>query len=110
MFATQVSVLSGLLMISVVGLSTYLFRSGVILFIGNRPLPDRFIRTLQSVAPAVLSALVVTMVAGSDGIGGIETSEVVSLAVGGLTARFAKNLIAGLVAGMAVFYVLSSIT
>ncbi len=98
------SAVSGLAMILTVGLSTYLFRSGVILFIGNRPLPDRFVRTLQSVAPAVLSALIVTMVAGGEGVSGIELPEIVALGVGGTTARLSKNLILGLIAGMSVFW------
>ncbi len=98
------STLSGLAMIMAVGLSTYLFRSGVILFIGNRPLPDRFVRTLQSVAPAVLSALIVTMIADGEGVSGIELPEILALAVGSTTARLSKNLILGLVAGMTVFW------
>ncbi len=98
------STLSGLAMILTVGLSTYLFRSGVILFIGNRPLPDRFVRTLQSVAPAVLSALIVTMIADGEGVSGIELPEILALAIGGATARLSKNLILGLVAGMSVFW------
>lgn len=98
------SALSGLAMIMAVGLSTYLFRSGVILFIGNRPLPDRFVRTLQSVAPAVLSALIVTMIADGEGVSGIELPEVLALAVGGTAARLSKNLIVGLVAGMGIFW------
>lgn len=109
MLAAQVSTASGLSMIVVVGLSTYFFRSGVILFIGNRPLPRRFIRTLQSVAPAVLAALVVTQIAGNDGISGIELPEIVGVVVGGTAARFAKNLLVGLGTGMAAFYLLQAI-
>lgn len=109
MLASQVSTASALSMILVVGLSTYLFRSGVILFIGDKPLPHRFVRTLQSVAPAVLSALVVTQLAGSEGLDGIDLSEIAGVVAGGLTARLAKNLIAGLAVGMAVFYVLEAI-
>lgn len=97
---------SGLAMILVVGLSTYLFRSGVLMFIGNRPLPDRFVRTLQSVAPAVLSALVITMIADGEGAGGIEAPEIVGLLAGGVAARLSNNLIVGLITGMAVFWAL----
>ncbi len=94
-------------MIVVVGLSTYLFRSGVILFIGNRALPERFVRTLQSVAPAVLSALVVTMIADGEGASGIELPEIVGLLIGGAAARLANNLIVGLVSGMVVFWAMN---
>ncbi len=103
------SALSGLAMIVTVGFSTYLFRSGVILFVGNRPLPDRFIRTLQSVAPAVLSALIVTLIADGEGVGGVTFPETAALIAGGATARWSKNLIIGLVAGMAVFWSLGAL-
>lgn len=109
MFAAEVSVISGLSMIAVAGFSTYLFRSGVILFIGNRPLPYRLVRTLKSVAPAVLAALIVSTIAGSEGASGIEISELAAIAVGGGAARLSKNLLVGLVAGMSVFYILEAL-
>lgn len=109
MLAASVSVASGLSMILVVGAFSYLFRSGVLLFIGNRPLPPRFVRTLQSVAPAVLSALVISTVAGSEGASGIDLSEIVAVAVGATIARLSKNLVAGLSGGMAVFYLLDAL-
>jgi len=74
-----VSTASAIAMLLTVAASTYLFRTGVILFVGNRPLPQQFERALQSVAPAVLSALVVTLVAGDAGVDGISLAEVLGL-------------------------------
>ena len=62
------------------------------------------LQALQYVAPAVLSALTVTLVAGSDGVSGVEFAEVTAIAAGGIVAALTRNLIASLVAGMAVLW------
>ncbi|NQY58338.1 MAG: AzlD domain-containing protein [Ilumatobacteraceae bacterium] len=87
-----------------VGVLTYLSRAGLILFLAERPLPLQIQRALRYVGPAVLSALTVTLVAGSDGVSGVEFAEVTAIAAGGIVAALTRNLIASLVAGMAVLW------
>ena len=87
-----------------VGVLTYLSRAGLILFLAERPLPLQIQRALRYVGPAVLSALTVTLVAGSDGVSGVEFAEVTAITAGGIVAALTRNLIASLVAGMAVLW------
>jgi len=89
------STASAIAMLLTVAASTYLFRSGVILFVGDRPLPRQVERALQNVAPAVLSALVVTLVAGD---------AVLGLGSAGAAGRLSKNLLVALTVGMTVFW------
>ena len=74
------------------------------MFLAERPLPLQIQRALRYVGPAVLSALTVTLVAGSDGVSGVEFAEVTAIAAGGIVAALTRNLIASLVAGMAVLW------
>ncbi len=98
------STVTAVSMVLTVTLFTYLSRAGVILFVGNRQLPEQFERALKNVAPAVLSALVVTLVAGDAGVDGISVAEVVGLGSAGVAGRLSKNLIVALTAGMVVFW------
>lgn len=89
-----------------VGLITYASRAGLIVMLADRTLPVPLQRALRYVGPAVLSALVVNLVAGGEGAGGIEPEEVAALAAGCLVAVRTRNLIASLAAGMVVLWVL----
>jgi len=90
----------------VVGLITYSSRAGLILFLAERPLPQDLVRALRYVGPAVLSALTVNLVAGGEGVSGVEVAEIAAVSVGALVAILKRNLIASLVAGMLTLWVL----
>jgi branched-subunit amino acid transport protein len=98
-FAAVTAVLS-------VGLITYGSRAGLIVFLADRPLPVNISRALRYVGPAVLSALTVNLVAGGQGIGGVEWIEVAAIGVAIVVAAIARNLIAALCAGMVTLWVL----
>ena len=83
-----------------VGLITYASRAGLIVFLADRPLPTNITRALRYVGPAVLSALTVNLIAGGQGIDGVEGVEVAAIATAVVVAALARNLIAALVAGM----------
>jgi branched-subunit amino acid transport protein len=89
-----------------VGLITYASRAGLIVFLADRPLPPHFTRALRYVGPAVLSALAVNLVAGGQGVDGIEVEELAAIGVGVVVAATARNLIASLAAGMLTLWVL----
>ncbi|MEM9516088.1 MAG: AzlD domain-containing protein [Actinomycetota bacterium] len=93
-----------------VGLITYFSRAGLILFLAERPLPLHIQRALRYVGPAVLSALTVSLVAGSEGLGGVELAEVAAVVIGGIVAALTRNLIASLAAGMAALWLILLIT
>ena len=89
-----------------VGMITYASRAGLIVFLADRPLPANITRALRYVGPAVLSALTVNLIAGGQGIDGVEFVEVTAVAVAIVVAAFARNLIAALGAGMATLWIL----
>ena len=89
-----------------VGLITYASRAGLIVFLADRPLPTNITRALRYVGPAVLSALTVNLIAGGQGIDGVEGVEVAAIATAVVVAAWARNLIAALVAGMVTLWLL----
>ena len=92
-----------------VGMITYVSRAGLIVFLADRPLPANITRALRYVGPAVLSALTVNLVAGGEGIDGIDVEEVAAIGVSIVVAAATRNLIAALGAGMLTLWVLLAI-
>ena len=89
-----------------VGMITYASRAGLIVFLADRPLPASITRALRYVGPAVLSALTVNLVAGGQGIDGIEFVEVAAIGVAVVITAVTRNLIAALAAGMTALWLL----
>lgn len=89
-----------------VGMITYASRAGLIMFLADRPLPSNITRALRYVGPAVLSALTVNLIAGGQGVDGIEFEEVAAITVAIAVAAVARNLIAALGAGMVTLWLL----
>ena len=104
--ARSMSMLAAVSAVLSVALITYASRAGLIVFLADRPLPPHFTRALRYVGPAVLSALTVNLIAGGQGIDGIETEELVAVGVGVVVAAVARNLIVSLAAGMVSLWVL----
>ncbi len=89
-----------------VGAITYAMRAGLILALADAELPAWLLRALRYVAPAVLAALVVSLIADPDAPRqGITLAEVAGLVVAAPVAWKTKSLIATLAAGMATFWV-----
>lgn len=103
------SAASALAAVLVVSLVTYVSRAGLILTLADRTLPEPIQRALRNVAPAVLTALVVTLVAGGDGVSGIEAGEIAGLAAGSVAAAISRNLVAALAAGMVVLWLVEAL-
>lgn len=89
-----------------VGMITYASRAGLIVFLADRPLPTNISRALRYVGPAVLSALTVNLLAGGQGIGGVEFVEVAAVVVSIAVAAIGRNLLAALAAGMVTLWLL----
>ena len=89
-----------------VGMITYASRAGLIVFLADRPLPANVTRALRYVGPAVLSALTVNLIAGGQGIDGVEFVEVAAIAAAVVVAATARNLIASLAVGMTTLWLL----
>lgn len=92
-----------------VSLITYASRAGLIVFLADRPVPADVTRALRYVGPAVLSALTVNLIAGGEGIDGVEFAEVAAITVGVAVAWWRRNLIASLLAGMTTLWIVLAI-
>jgi branched-subunit amino acid transport protein len=88
-----------------VGVVTYVSRAGLIVFLADRPLPADVTRALRYVGPAVLSALTVNLIAGGDGVSGVEFAEVAAITVSIVVAWWRRDLIISLAAGMLTLWV-----
>jgi branched-subunit amino acid transport protein len=100
------SSLAAITAVLTVGLLTYASRAGLIVALADRALPAELLRALRFVGPAVLSALVVSLLAEGEGVSGIDLEEVAAIVAGGVVAWRTRNLIASLVVGMAVLWLL----
>jgi branched-subunit amino acid transport protein len=104
------STASAVAAVLVVGVVTYAARGGPILFLADRTLPAPAQRALRHVAPAVLSALVISLTAGGEGLDGFEVAEVAALVVGGAVTWATRKLPIGLAAGMATLWIMLALT
>jgi branched-subunit amino acid transport protein len=91
--------------ILIVGIGTYFFRSVFIVGVADRTVPPNLVRALEFVAPAVISALVISLLVDNTGSVAAGVPEVAALAAGGLAGWKTRNLIYTVLAGMAVFWI-----
>lgn len=98
--------MTDLVAVVVVGVGTYATRASFIILLADRTLPPLLQRAVRNVGPAVLAALVASLLVGEEGITGLAPSvELASLAAASLVAWRRKNVIAGLAMGMAVLWI-----
>lgn len=95
---------------TLVGVGTYFLRSIFIVTLADRPVPSTVRQALRFVAPAVMAALVVSLLYGNEGGGTVGTVELISLAIGGLVGWRTRSLVWVLVAGMSSLWLLRWLT
>lgn len=95
---------------AVAGAGTYLARSVFILAVGDRRLPEAVERALGNVGPAVLAALITSLVL-TDGIVDFVTNlpEVSAIVAAVFVAWRTRNFIWTFVAGMTVLWLLQAV-
>lgn len=93
----------------VAGVGTYASRSVFILSLARKRIPDNIRLALEFVAPAVLGALVVTVLIDDSGSVAIGIPEVSALTVGGIVTYKTRNHILTLVLGMTVYWVVRAL-
>lgn len=93
----------------VAGVGTYLSRSIFILALARKRIPDKILVALEFVAPAVLGALVITLLIDDSGSVAIGIPEISALAVGGAVTYKTRNHILTLVLGMTVYWVVRAL-
>ncbi|NNF54178.1 MAG: AzlD domain-containing protein [Acidimicrobiales bacterium] len=102
---------SAILLLAGVSIATYFARAGMILILADRPMPEPVMRALRNVGPAVLAALVVTLVANpEEANSGVELAEVAGMVAAITTAIKTRNLIPTLALGLIVFWVVRAVT
>jgi branched-subunit amino acid transport protein len=101
--------MTDLLAIVLVGLGTYASRAVFIVALANRRIRDAVLVSLQFVAPAVLSALIVALLIDSDGNVAIGIPELSAFVVGGFVAYRTANHVYTLIAGMGVFWIVRAL-
>lgn len=90
----------------VVGVGTYLIRASFILALADRSLPPAVRTALQYVAPAVLAALVVSLLLGGEEGAEVGWEEVTALAAGSATGWLTRSLPWVLAVGMGSLWLL----
>jgi branched-subunit amino acid transport protein len=98
--------MTALLAIVAVGVCTYLSRAVFIVALARREIPAYVVDSLRYVAPAVLSALVVTLMIDDAGEVRIGVPELVAFLVGATVAYRSRSHIWTLAAGMATYWLL----
>ena len=86
------------------GIGAYTMRASFVLLLSDVTFPERVIRILDHVGPAVMAALVVTTLTGSEGQFEAGPIEFVTLAVMAGVTLWRKDLLIGLFAALAVFF------
>ena len=99
-----------LVAVFVVGLGTYVSHAVFIIALANREIPPTILRSLQYVAPAVLSALIVALLIDGDGNIALGLPESAGLIAGGSVAYKTRNHILTLLVGMTTYWVVQALT
>lgn len=97
--------MSAMLAILITGIGTYLSRAIFILALAQRRFPPLALRALEYVAPAVMGALIVTLLTSPRGEVLIGVPELIGLVVAAVTARTTRNHILTLLLAMGAFWV-----
>lgn len=102
--------MSAFLAVLVVGLGTYVTRASFIVGLANRRIPRRVSRGLEFVGPAVLAALVVTLLVDENGQVAAGLPEVAGLAVGAVVGLRTRAVLWVVAAGMSTFWLVHLVT
>ncbi len=101
--------MSVMLAIVLAGVGTYLMRGIFILALAEKQFPPLVLRTLEYVSPAVMGALIVSMLTASDGSVQLGAPELGGLATAALVASRTRNHIYALVTAMTVYWVVGAL-
>ncbi|WOJ96601.1 AzlD domain-containing protein [Congregibacter brevis] len=100
--------MSQFLAILLAGIGTYLSRAIFVVALAEVRFPPLALRALEYVAPAVMGALIVSMLTSSEGEVLIAAPELAGLSSAALVAWKTRNHIVTLLTGMAVFWTVAA--
>ena len=101
--------MSAFLAILLTGIGTYAMRAVFLVTASRSQFPPLALRILEYVAPAVMGALVISMLTDSAGQVSLGAPELAGLACAALIAHRTRNHIVALSVAMAAFWGLSSL-
>lgn len=93
-----------LVAIVLAGVGTYFLRGIFVLTLADRQFPPLVLRTLEYVSPAVMGALIVSMLTTSEGAVILGAAELGGLATAALVAARTRNHIYALLTAMSVYW------
>jgi len=96
--------MTAFLAVLVVGVGTYLTRASFIVGLADRRIPHRVSRGLEFVGPAVLAALVVTLLVDESGRVAAGVPEVAGLVAGAVVGLRTRRVLWVVLAGMSTFW------
>lgn len=96
--------MSVLLAIVLAGIGTYLSRALFIVALSNQRFPPLALRCLEYVAPAVMGALIVSMLTTADGEVNLAGAELAGLLAAAFIAWRTRNHIYTIIVAMVVFW------
>jgi branched-subunit amino acid transport protein len=91
------------------GIGAYTMRASFVVLLSGVTFPERVIRILDHVGPAVMAALVVTTLTGSEGQLEAGPIEFLTLAVMAGVTLWRKDLLIGLFMALVVFFASNSL-
>lgn len=91
------------------GIGAFTMRASFVLLLSGVTFPERVIRILDHVGPAVMAALVVTTLTGPEGQLEAGPIELLTLIVMAGVTLWRKDLLVGLFAALAVFFTCNSL-
>jgi branched-subunit amino acid transport protein len=101
--------MTAFLAVMLAGLGSYLLRGVFILALSERQFPPLVLRTLEYVSPAVMGALIVSMLTHSDGTVTLGAPELAGLSVAALLVYHTRNHVYSLLGAMAVYWLLAAL-
>jgi branched-subunit amino acid transport protein len=90
------------------GIGSYALRGVFILALAEKQFPPLVLRTLEYVSPAVMGALIVSMLTTSDGRVTLGAPELAGLAAAALIASRTRNHVFSLLGAMVIYWVVAA--
>jgi branched-subunit amino acid transport protein len=101
--------MSDLMAVVLTGIGTLMMRASFVVALARRRISEPVLAILELVGPAVLGALVLSLLVGPDGGLAVGVPEAAGLLVGGVLAYRTRNLVVMVVAGMAAYWALRAV-
>jgi branched-subunit amino acid transport protein len=101
--------MSDLMAVVLTGVGTLVMRASFVVALARRRISEPALAILELVGPAVLGALVLSLLVTPDGGLAVGVPEAAGLLVGGVVAYKTRNLVVMVVSGMAAYWLIRAL-